>query len=176
MSAVHGSSNYPPCDLRAYPENEYALLTLARLVGIDVPEIQLIDIDAIANLPEGIGDLIGQAFAIKRFDRTPDGPVHTEDFAQVFGVYPEKKYNTASHRNIATVLGAETGETGVEEFVRRLTFCTLTGNADMHLKNWSLIYLDKRTPALSPAYDLVSTIPYLEDEKSGTQIRKNEAF
>nr|WP_244617037.1 MULTISPECIES: HipA domain-containing protein [unclassified Rhizobium] len=32
-------------------------------------------------------------------------------------------------------------------------------NGDMHLKNWSLIYPDRRTPALSPAYDLLSTIP-----------------
>ena len=158
------------------PENEYALLILAQLVGIDVPEIQLIDIDAIANLPEGIGDLIGQAFAIKRFDRTPDRPVHTEDFAQVFGVYPEKKYDTASYRNIATVLGVETGETGVEEFIRRLTFCTLIGNADMHLKNWSLIYPDKRTPALSPAYDLISTIPYVADEKAALKFARTKRF
>ena len=34
----------------------------------------------------------------------------------------------------------------------------------MHLKNWSLIYPDKRTPALSPAYDLLSTIPYIPNE------------
>lgn len=33
----------------------------------------------------------------------------------------------------------------------------------MHLKNWSLIYFDRRTPALSPAYDLLSTIPYIRD-------------
>ena len=33
----------------------------------------------------------------------------------------------------------------------------------MHLKNWSLIYPDKRTPSLAPAYDLVSTIPYPVD-------------
>lgn len=42
-------------------------------------------------------------------------------------------------------------------------FCTLIGNADMHLNNWSLIYYDRRTAALSPAYDLVSTIPYIPD-------------
>jgi serine/threonine-protein kinase HipA len=34
----------------------------------------------------------------------------------------------------------------------------------MHLKNWSLIYPDKRRAELSPAYDLVSTIPYIEGE------------
>jgi serine/threonine-protein kinase HipA len=34
----------------------------------------------------------------------------------------------------------------------------------MHLKNWSLIYPDRRSASLSPAYDLVSTIPYIEGE------------
>ena len=166
----------PSTRFEGLPENEYALLTLARQVGIDVPEIQLVDVEAIANLPEGISDLNGQALATKRFDRAPAGPIHTEDFAQVFGVYPEKKYDTASYRNIATVLGAETGETDVEEFIRRLTFCALTGNADMHLKNWSLIYPDKRTPALSPAYDLVSTIPYIEDENAALKFARTKRF
>lgn len=43
-------------------------------------------------------------------------------------------------------------------------FSALIGNGDMHLKNWSLIYPDRRSPALSPAYDLVSTIPYMKGE------------
>ena len=57
-----------------------------------------------------------------------------------------------------------------------MTFCTLTGNADMHLKNWSLIYPDKRMPALSPAYDLVSTIPYVEDEKAALKFARTKRF
>jgi serine/threonine-protein kinase HipA len=52
----------------------------------------------------------------------------------------------------------------VAEYIRRLVFSTLIGNGDMHLKNWSLIYPDRRAPALSPAYDLLSTIPYIESE------------
>ena len=39
-------------------------------------------------------------------------------------------------------------------------FSVLIGNADMHLKNWSLLYPDKRSPVLSPAYDFVATRPY----------------
>ncbi len=177
-SGVGGSwiVKLPSLRYEGVPENECALLTLARLVGIDVPEAMLIDVDTIGNLPEGIGYLRGQAIAVKRFDRTPDAPVHTEDFAQIFGVYPEKKYVKASYRNIATVLGAETSETDVEEFIRRLTFCTLIGNADMHLKNWSLIYPDRRNPALSPAYDLVSTIPYIEDKKAALKFARTKRF
>ena len=146
------------------PENEFAMMTLAQKIGIDIPEIALIAPEAIEGLPDGIGALKGKALAIRRFDRTDKGPVHIEDFAQVFGVYPDDKYSRGSYRNIAYVLGIETDEASVKEFIRRLVFSTLIGNADMHLKNWSLIYPDGRTAKLSPAYDLLSTIPYIPDE------------
>lgn len=146
------------------PENEFSMMTLAARLGMDVPEVQLVDLDAIDGLPDGISDLKGQALAIRRFDRTDGGPVHTEDFAQVFGVWPEEKYKRASARNIATVIGIEAGDDAAAEFVRRLVFNTLIGNADMHMKNWSLIYPDRRAAELAPAYDFVSTIPYIKDE------------
>ena len=146
------------------PENEFAMMTVARMMGMDVPEMQLVGLDAISGLPQGVGELNGQALAIKRFDRTSDGSVHIEDFAQVFGVFPDHKYDKGNYRMIARVLGIETSTADVAEFIRRLVFSTLIGNGDMHLKNWSLIYPDRRTPALSPAYDLLSTIPYIEGE------------
>jgi serine/threonine-protein kinase HipA len=40
----------------------------------------------------------------------------------------------------------------------------LIGNGDMHLKNWSLLYPDRRTPVLSPAYDFVATLPYIPND------------
>jgi serine/threonine-protein kinase HipA len=52
------------------PENEFAMMTLAGMVGIDVPELQLVALEAIEGLPDGIGDLKGAALAVKRFDRT----------------------------------------------------------------------------------------------------------
>jgi serine/threonine-protein kinase HipA len=146
------------------PENEYSMMTIAGMMGMDVPDMQLVDLDAVNGLPQGVGELRGQAMAIKRFDRTADGPVHIEDFAQVFGVLPDHKYDKGNYKMIGRVLGIETGEAGVAEYIRRLVFSTLIGNGDMHLKNWSLIYPDGRTPALSPAYDLLSTIPYIEGE------------
>ncbi len=147
-------------------ENEYSMMTLAGMLGMNVPEVKLIELDAIAGLPKSVGSLKGKALAVKRFDRTAGGPVHIEDFAQVFAVYPEDKYKKASYRNIAAVVAAETGNQGVTEFIRRLVFNTLIGNADMHLKNWSLVYSDKRHAALAPAYDFVSTIHYIPDDKA----------
>jgi serine/threonine-protein kinase HipA len=146
------------------PENEYSMTTIAKSMGMDVPDLELLELDAIDGLPEGIGELKGHAMAIKRFDRSDKGPVHIEDFAQIFGVYPDGKYDHGTYRRIAAVLGIETGDADVAEFIRRLVFSTLIGNTGMHLKNWSLIYKDGRTPTLSPAYDLLSTIPYIADE------------
>ncbi|MEI9405675.1 type II toxin-antitoxin system HipA family toxin [Mesorhizobium argentiipisi] len=146
------------------PENEFSMMSLAARIGMEVPDVQLLDMDAIDGLPEGMRTLKGQSLAVRRFDRSEIGPVHIEDFAQVFGVWPEDKYKRASARNIATVLGVEAGDEGVREFIRRLVFNTLIGNADMHLKNWSVIYRDRRKATLAPAYDFVSTIAYIEDE------------
>jgi serine/threonine-protein kinase HipA len=171
----------PSGEFAGVPENEYSMMTLARLVGVNVPAIKLIDPAEIQNLPGGIGELNGKAFAIERFDRLSKSMqvgmhVHMEDFAQVFGVYPNDKYKRASVRSIASVLAAETSATDIAEFVRRLTFNTLIGNADMHLKNWSLMYPDRRKAALAPAYDFVSTIAYVPDENFALKYSRTRRF
>lgn len=154
------SSIYP-----GVAENEFAMMALANRIGIDVPEIKLVPMQDIVGIPQGFSKVSGMAFAIKRFDRTiPGEKIHIEDFAQVFGLYPEKKYDSANYQNIAQVIWSEIGERGIVEFIRRLVFNALIGNGDMHLKNWSLIYNDTRNPSLAPAYDFVSTIPYIADD------------
>jgi len=149
------------------------MMNLAARVGIEVPETRLVPVDLIANLPRGMGVADGRnALAVRRFDRLEDGtPVHVEDFAQVLGVYPEQKYVGAAYTGIAEVVGRETGDDGVCEFVRRLVFCTLIGNGDAHLKNWAVIYPDRRTPSLAPAYDLVSTVALLDDDRMALEWR-----
>jgi serine/threonine-protein kinase HipA len=155
----------PSARFVAVPENEFAMLELARRVGITVPENKLVDVAGIKGLPKRVHTVGGRALAVKRFDRLPDGtPVHMEDFAQVFGEFPNNKYKFHSYANIAAVLWAEIGEDAVLEFVRRLVFSVVIGNADMHLKNWSLLYPDQRRPALSPGYDFVATVPYIPDD------------
>ena len=166
----------PSMKFARVPENEYAMMELARAVGIDVPEVRLVPLDAIAGLPDDLARMKGHALAVKRFDRSESGAVHMEDFAQVFGLYPEAKYERANYRNIAEVLWAETGAEGVAEFVRRLVFNALIGNADMHLKNWSLLYPDQRRAALAPGYDFVSTIAYLPDTHMALKLGRSKAM
>lgn len=159
------------------PENEFSMMSLARLVGINVTAIGLIDVRSIGNLPDGIEKIGQQAFVIERFDRNDDGSVtHIEDFAQVFNVYPEDKYKKASYRNLISVIASESDQDDVAEFIRRLTFNVLIGNGDMHLKNWSLIYPDRRNARLAPAYDFVSTIPYIANDRSALTFSRTKEF
>ena len=162
------STQYP-----AVPENEYLMLELARTVGIEVPTTRLVPVAEIDGLPSDARRPAGQALVIERFDRGAGGRrIHMEDFAQVFGLFPEDKYSKRSYANIAAVLWAETGHGSTYEFVRRLAFSVVVGNADMHLKNWSLLYPDGRTPVLSPGYDFVSILPYIPEDSLAFVLRR----
>ncbi|MBI3678028.1 MAG: HipA domain-containing protein [Proteobacteria bacterium] len=159
------------------PENEFAMMELARRIGMDVPQTALVPLGSIEGMPEGIERAGKNAFAIRRFDRGENGArIHIEDFAQIFALYPDKKYERLNYRNIAEVIWTEIGETGIAEFVRRLVFNTLIGNGDMHAKNWSLIYPDARHAALAPAYDFVSTVAYISGDKLGLNFAGSKDF
>tara|TARA_B100000609_G_scaffold199638_2_gene205305 strand:- start:259 stop:2529 length:2271 start_codon:yes stop_codon:yes gene_type:complete len=161
------------------PENEWSMMTWAKKSGIDVPEFDLFDTDDIQGLPpEHLHKSEKLAFAIKRFDRPePSRRVHIEDFAQIFGLYPQEKYDKFSYNSIAKILLAVTNsEKDFEEYVRRLLFIILSGNADAHHKNWSLIYPDNVKARLSPAYDFVSTIQYIHNDKLALNLQKSKRW
>ena len=153
------------------PENEYAMLQMAKAVGIDVPRVQLVLTKDIGNLPKDIPENFGYSLAVERFDRAAGGKhIHIEDFAQVYGVRPNEKYKRVSYTNMAHLIWNEMGEAGLREFIRRLVFSAAIGNADMHVKNWSIIYRDTIKPQLAPAYDFVSTIIYLPDAQMALSV------
>lgn len=153
----------PSARFAEVPTHEAAMLDLAESVGIEVPPHHLVPLEAIGRLPVDIGALSGSALAVERFDRGPEGRIHTEDFAQVFALRPHDKYGRASCEDIGRVVVAEAGFAAGMELVRRLAFAVLTGNADAHVKNWSLRYPTPRRVELAPAYDLVGTVAFLPD-------------
>lgn len=150
------------------PVNEYSAMTLASLVGVDIPEIKLVDMGQLDNLPQINLPDESFAFAIKRFDRQESKRIHMEDLAQVLVKYPHEKYNSANYQQIGRVLYEFSGDalTDVQQFARRLLVNVLLANGDAHLKNWSLLYEDKVTPRLSPAYDIVTTNVYIDGERN----------
>ena len=159
---------WPARTMDSVPENEFTMMTLAGEIGIPVPEVRLVALGGVAGLPEEMGEWTERGLAVRRFDRRERGVrVHMEDFAQVFGKFPERKYEDHSYANIAAALAVMTAD-GREEamaFVRRAVFSALIGNGDAHLKNWAVLYEDPARPTLTPAYDLVSTIPYLPRDR-----------
>jgi serine/threonine-protein kinase HipA len=157
-------------------ENEFVMLGMAEALGIETPERRLFDLAEIQGLPDDVGRLKGKALAVRRYDRPAGGRIHQEDFAQVFGQYPESKYEKRNFSNVAAVVADRTGMDGGLDFVRRLIFNGIIGNGDMHLKNWSLTYPDGRTPKLAPAYDYVSTIPYIKNDKLALNFGESKEF
>ena len=170
ISAEVGDDNWivktPSIMHRNVPENEYSAMKLAKSIGVDIPEIALISLDSLDNLPAIQLPDEELAYAIRRFDRSAQGRIHTEDFAQVFEIFAHDKYRRTNYEQVAGALyryGAG-GLGDIQQMARRLLANILLANGDAHLKNWSLIYPDAVNPKLAPAYDIVSTLPYVPSE------------
>jgi len=134
--------NYPEV-----PENEDLTMRLAALAGIEVP-------------PHGLlyGHDGAMTYFIKRFDRSGrKDKLHVEDFAQLSGRTRDTKYRS-SMEQVAGLIETYCTFPAVEKVkLFRLTlFCFLTGNEDMHLKNFSVIRKND-VISLTPAYDLLNT-------------------
>ena len=156
----------PSTQHKNLPLSEYTAMSLASQVGINIPEIRLVDLDKLDNLPQINLPDEKQAFAIKRFDRSGQVRIHMEDFAQILVKYPHEKYDSVNYEQIGKVIYEYSGDglADAQQFARRLLVNILLANGDAHLKNWSLIYPDQRTPRLSPAYDIVTTNVYIKGE------------
>ncbi len=152
---------------KAIPVNEFSAMKLASFAGVNIPDITLVELGKLDGLPPINLPDENLAFAIKRFDREGGKRIHMEDFAQVLVKYPHEKYSSANYEQIAKVMYCFSGDglADVQQFARRLLVNILLANGDAHLKNWSLLYSDGRIPRLTPAYDIVTTNVYIENEK-----------
>ncbi|RYZ04039.1 MAG: type II toxin-antitoxin system HipA family toxin [Myxococcales bacterium] len=128
--------------------NELFCMHLARAVGLRAPRSYW----------------FAGAYAVERYDRVYDGSqlrrIHQEDFAQLLGVAPERKYEVG-FRECFEVADryATDGEATRRELLDRLLFNLLIGNGDAHCKNFALLFTDERA-VLAPAYDLLCTQVY----------------
>jgi serine/threonine-protein kinase HipA len=157
----------PSTHHRDVPVNEYTVMKLAQLVGALIPEIKLVELDQLQDLPPINLPNEQYAYAIRRYDRIgKSGRIHAEDFAQVLFKYAHEKYGATNFEQIGKVLYQFTGHglANAQQMARRLLVNILLGNGDAHLKNWSLIYPDRVTAELAPAYDIVYTQAYIPGE------------
>jgi serine/threonine-protein kinase HipA len=129
------------------PEVEDVTMHLAQLAKIKTAPHSLIRLQS--------GNL---AFVTKRIDRTKNGKLAMEDMCQLTERLTEDKYH-GSYEQIAKAIQRHSVTPGLDvvNFFELVLFSFLTGNADMHLKNFSLLEQPGLGMVLSPAYDLVNT-------------------
>ncbi|HCF62945.1 MAG TPA: toxin HipA [Chitinophagaceae bacterium] len=98
------------------------------------------------------------AYVAKRVDRTKKGKLAMEDMCQLTERLTEDKYHS-SHEQIGKAILKYSAMPGLDvvNFWELVLFSFITGNADMHLKNFSLLEQSGLGMTLSPAYDLVNT-------------------
>jgi serine/threonine-protein kinase HipA len=158
----------PPSERHPFvPLNEFTSMSLAQSAGVNIPEIALVPVSNLQGLPPLNLPSEEFAYAIRRFGRSPTQRIHIEDFAQVLIRYPHEKYGSTNYEQVGQVLYRYTGQPlqNVQQFALRLLANILLANGDAHSKNWSLIYPDAVTPELAPAYDIVFTRAYIENER-----------
>jgi serine/threonine-protein kinase HipA len=167
----------------SYPglcENEWSVMTWARGAGFDVPECYLHPATDVAGLPEHHVQPDARLFAIRRYDRGPGGTrIHQEDFAQVVNQPARQglKYEHVTYEELGRLIFNVVDERAFEEYLRRLVFVIASGNADAHLKNWSLIYPDGMNARLSPMYDQVATVAWPQiDARLGLKLASVRDF
>jgi serine/threonine-protein kinase HipA len=129
------------------PENEDVTMRMAKVFGLEVP------FHGMLYAKDG-----SLTYFIKRFDRYGKGKKRaTEDFAQLTGNSRDTKYNFTMEKLIP-VIETYCSFPAIEkaDFFKRVLFCYISGNEDMHLKNFSLITKNGKT-TLTPVYDFLNS-------------------
>lgn len=144
----------PPSDRFAeMPENEHLTMRMAKAFGIPVVPSSLIRLAS--------GEL---SYLTKRIDRWETGEkIHMLDMFQITEAFDKYK---GSMEKVAKALDDYSSNTVLDKtyFFDLALFCFLTGNNDMHLKNFSMI----ETPSgwgLAPAYDLLNVALAFPEDK-----------
>jgi serine/threonine-protein kinase HipA len=140
---------------QSLPELEDLTMHLAEIAGIDVVPHALIRFND--------GEL---CYITRRIDRTKDGKkLAMEDMCQITERLTEDKYK-GSYERIAKAIAQYSAAAKLDliKYWEQVLFSWIVGNADMHLKNYSLYTPDGNYYLLTPAYDLLSTALVLPED------------
>jgi serine/threonine-protein kinase HipA len=154
----------PPFDdYPEMPELEDLTMHMSESIGIYTAEHCLIKLKS--------GEI---AYLSKRFDRTKKEKLHVEDMAQLTETLTENKYRGSMER-IGKMIHKYSVYPGIDaiRFFELTLFSYITGNSDMHLKNFSLIRNEDDEIMLSPAYDLLSTKLLIPKDKEDLALTLN---
>jgi serine/threonine-protein kinase HipA len=153
-------------DLPTLVQNEDISLRLAREV-LGPAEVTKAAIGTVQGI-EGV------ALLVERFDRRGDERLRLEDLAQILSKPRGREFNgkyQSSYEEAASTIGGHSARPRVdlERYFRLVVFNFVIGNADAHLKNFSLLERPEGL-RLSPAYDLVNTVLYPFESITGLEI------
>jgi serine/threonine-protein kinase HipA len=145
------------------PELEHLTMKLAHLCGLK-------------TVPHSLVRLKDKTlcYITKRVDRHKKGKYHMEDMCQLTERLTEDKYK-GSHEQVAKTIMKYSSNPllDVSNFYELVLFCFFTGNADMHLKNFSLLGDALGNYTLSPAYDLLNTSLVIKSDKEELALTLN---
>ncbi len=123
-------------------ELEYRYSLAAKAAGITMPETHLFP------LKDGRG-----CFGVRRFDRTPDGKVHTHTACGL--LHASHRFASLDYENLLKLTWILTrNHADVVEMARQMIFNVKSGNKDDHSKNFSFLLNEQLQWQLAPAYDL----------------------
>lgn len=139
----------------------------ANLPEIEDVTMHLAEMSGIATVPHSLirlksGSL---AYITKRVDRKGKEKLHMEDMCQLTERLTEHKYN-GSYEQIGKAIMKYSSNPGLDvvNYFEQVVFSFLTGNADMHLKNFSLLKDPEMGYTLCPAYDMVASALVVEKD------------
>lgn len=147
----------------ALPENEDLCMHLAEEIGLEVATHGLVRLQS--------GKL---AYITKRFDRDGTLKMASEDLCQLTESLTEHKYRGSYEKAGKTIRQFST-QSGLDilHYYTLILFSFITGNADMHLKNFSMLERTDGAFNLSPAYDLISTYLVIKNEPTQMSLHIN---
>ncbi|MBR1757962.1 MAG: HipA domain-containing protein [Lachnospiraceae bacterium] len=150
------------------PESEHLVMCMADICGIaTVPHALMKNGDSLAYISKRV-DRIIRSDSVQK--------LAMEDFCQLDLRLTQDKYK-GSYERCSKVITRYSSQVHFDqsELFLRLVFCFLTGNSDMHLKNFSLIETETGSHeyVLSPAYDLLPVNLVLPQDKEQTALTLN---
>lgn len=166
--ATHIVKAWNPGEYPQLAANEYFCMRAALHSKLEVPKFELSD--------------NGKFLIVERFDVGADSDSYLgfEDFCVLNGNTSELRYESSYEnmtKRIKEFVSTEQLPTALESFFKTLALSCAVKNGDAHLKNFGVLYANtESTVRLSPAYDIVSTTPYIPGDMIALTLGGSKAW
>jgi serine/threonine-protein kinase HipA len=165
--ATHIVKTFDPAEYPELAANEFICTAGAQAAGIRSARVRLSD---------------NRRFLIvDRFDLTDEGTyLGIEDFCVLDGRRAHGRYDGSYERiarRITDFVSPAALADAREQYALMVVYACTIGNGDAHLKNFSVLYRHAEDIVqLAPAYDMVSTLPYLPKDSLALTLDESKAF